>query len=156
VNTPLRNWTSSHPHRLDPRSTRLPPVIKPAVGWTATIVIVERTRRLWNKTTHEVQFYLSTLPPTVLKLPPPFASIGALKTAALDLGCHLGEDACRVRSLTRQFVFITFAVNALNRVAGKQSQAEVSAQQWMSASCCGYAQRHCDPAKTPPLAVNSF
>ena len=27
-----------------------------------TIVIVERFRYLWNKTTHEVQFYLSSLP----------------------------------------------------------------------------------------------
>jgi len=27
-----------------------------------TIVIVERTRHLWNKTTHEIQFYLSSLP----------------------------------------------------------------------------------------------
>ena len=26
-----------------------------------TVVIVERTRRLWNQTTHEVQFYLSSL-----------------------------------------------------------------------------------------------
>ena len=27
-----------------------------------TIVIVERVRHLWNKTTYEVQFYLSSLP----------------------------------------------------------------------------------------------
>ena len=27
-----------------------------------TIVMVERTRHLWNKVTHEVQFYLSSLP----------------------------------------------------------------------------------------------
>jgi len=27
-----------------------------------TIVIVERCRYLWNKTTHELQFYLSSLP----------------------------------------------------------------------------------------------
>ena len=31
------------------------------IGLT-TIVIVERTRRLWNKNTHQVQFYLSSLP----------------------------------------------------------------------------------------------
>ncbi|WP_051041546.1 ISAs1 family transposase [Oscillatoria nigro-viridis] len=32
--------------------------------WTdiQTIVIVERFRYLWNKTTHEVQFYLNSLP----------------------------------------------------------------------------------------------
>ncbi len=27
-----------------------------------SIVMVERTRHLWNKVTHEVQFYLSSLP----------------------------------------------------------------------------------------------
>jgi len=48
-------WTFS----LDP----LPPLHQ-AEEWLGlqTIVIVERTRHLWNKTTHEIQFYLSSLP----------------------------------------------------------------------------------------------
>ncbi len=33
-----------------------------------TVVIVERTRRLWNKTTHEVQFYLSSSLADALKI----------------------------------------------------------------------------------------
>jgi len=39
------------------------PSIKQTRGQDCKVVIVERTRRLWNKTTHEVQFYLSSLPP---------------------------------------------------------------------------------------------
>ncbi|NQE38655.1 hypothetical protein E5S67_06440 [Microcoleus sp. IPMA8] len=31
-------------------------------AYIQTIVIVERCRYLWNKTTHELQFYLSSLP----------------------------------------------------------------------------------------------
>ncbi len=33
-----------------------------------TVVIVERTRRLWNETTHEVQFYLSSLEADAVKI----------------------------------------------------------------------------------------
>ncbi len=32
------------------------------------MVIVERTRRLWNETTHEVQFYLSSLEADAVKI----------------------------------------------------------------------------------------
>ena len=33
-----------------------------------TVVIVERTRRLWNETTHEGQFYLSSLEADAVKI----------------------------------------------------------------------------------------
>lgn len=33
-----------------------------------TIVVVERFRSLWNKTTHEIQFYLTSLPPDAQQL----------------------------------------------------------------------------------------
>ena len=33
-----------------------------------TLVILERTRRLWNETTHEVQFYLSSLEADAVKI----------------------------------------------------------------------------------------
>ena len=38
--------------------------------WTGleTVVIVERTRRLWKETTHEVQFYLSSLEADAVKI----------------------------------------------------------------------------------------
>ncbi|WP_254564431.1 ISAs1 family transposase [Oscillatoria sp. HE19RPO] len=56
-------------HRLETRKVWAVPVgvlarlYKPE-EWESlqTIVIVGRTRNLWNKTTHEVQFYLSSLP----------------------------------------------------------------------------------------------
>ena len=43
--------------------THCPPLYQ-AGEWAGlqTIVIVERTRHLWNQTTHEIQFYLSSLP----------------------------------------------------------------------------------------------
>ncbi len=56
-------------HRLETRKAKAVSVAQ--VGglykqeqWAGlrTIVIVERVRHLWNKTTREVQFYLSSLP----------------------------------------------------------------------------------------------
>lgn len=57
-------------HRIETRKVWAVPVgalggIYKQEDWTdiiLTIVIVERFRYLWNKTTHEVQFYLSSLP----------------------------------------------------------------------------------------------
>jgi predicted transposase YbfD/YdcC len=41
---------------------QLPP-LHPSEAWLGlqSIVVVEQTRQLWNKTTHEMQFYLSSL-----------------------------------------------------------------------------------------------
>ncbi len=47
-----------------------------------TIVIVERIRHLWNETTHEIQFYLTSLPCYS-------HSLEHRKSASLDFGCHL-------------------------------------------------------------------
>ena len=56
-------------HRIETRKVVAVPVgviggLYKQEDWTdiQTIVIVERFRYLWNKTTHEVQFYLSSLP----------------------------------------------------------------------------------------------
>ncbi|MEG4898487.1 ISAs1 family transposase, partial [Microcoleus sp. F10-B4] len=56
-------------HRIETRKVGAVPVgvlggLYKQEDWTdiQTIVIVERFRYLWNKTTHEVQFYLSSLP----------------------------------------------------------------------------------------------
>jgi len=63
------NTTESGHHRIDTRTVWTLSVdsfaasIKQTWAGLQSIVIVERTRRLWNKTTHEVQFYLSSLPP---------------------------------------------------------------------------------------------
>jgi len=61
--------TEKRHHRLETRKAKAVSVAK--VGglykeeqWVGLrpIVIVERVRHLWNTTTHEVQFYLSSLP----------------------------------------------------------------------------------------------
>jgi predicted transposase YbfD/YdcC len=61
--------TQAGHHRIELRKVwaisldQLPPLYQ-SEQWVGlqTIVIVERTRHLWNKTTHEIQFYLSSLP----------------------------------------------------------------------------------------------
>jgi len=82
--TPREHTTESGHHRIDthrldtlgglvccPSQTR---------GQDCSIVIVERTRRLWNKTTHEVQFYLSSLPPHSPKIAAAIRQHWGLKT----------------------------------------------------------------------------
>ncbi len=67
---PVEHKTEGGHHRREIRSCwtvalhQLPPLHQ-SDEWVGvqTIVIVERTRHLWNQTTHEIQFYLSSLPP---------------------------------------------------------------------------------------------
>ncbi len=64
-----------------------------------SIVRVERTRHLWNKTTHEVMFYLSSLAPDALKLSQVIRKHWSIENQlhwVLDL--NWGEDGCRVRT----------------------------------------------------------
>jgi len=75
--TPREHTTESGHHRIDThRLDTLGGLFAAPIKQTCglKVVIVERTRRLWNKTTHEA-VYLSSLPPHS-KLPLPFASIG--------------------------------------------------------------------------------
>ena len=105
---------------------------EPYCEWAGlqTIVIVERTRRLWNKTTHEVQFYLSTLPPDSPKIAAAIRQHWGIENGLhWTLDVTLGEDACRVRSLHAPHnlsLLRRFAVNALNRVVGKHSLRQKS------------------------------
>jgi predicted transposase YbfD/YdcC len=65
-----------------------------------SIVQVERTRRLWNKTTHEVMFYLSSLAPDALKVSQVIRKHWSIENQlhwVLDI--NWGEDDCRVRTL---------------------------------------------------------
>jgi len=59
--TPREHTTESGHHRIDTRTVwTLGGLVCCPIKQTRgqdCIVIVERTRRLWNKTTHEVQFY---------------------------------------------------------------------------------------------------
>ena len=64
-----------------------------------TIVMVIRTRHLWNKTTHEVMFYLSSLPPNAQKLGKAIRQHWSIENQlhwVLDM--TFGEDACRIRT----------------------------------------------------------
>ncbi len=90
-------------------------------GWVGlrTIVIVERTRQLWNKTTHEIQFYLTSLASDNPRIGGAIRQHWGIENSqhwVLDV--TLGEDACRVRSMhgpQNLAVLRRFALNALNR-----------------------------------------
>ena len=65
-----------------------------------TVVIVERTRRLWNKTTHEVQFYLSSLEADAVKIGRAIRQHWGIENQLhWTLDVTFGEDSSRVRRL---------------------------------------------------------
>ena len=64
-----------------------------------TIVMVERTRHLWNKVTHEVQFYLSSLPPDSGNLGNAIRTHWGIENQVhWTLDVTFSEDDCRIRS----------------------------------------------------------
>ncbi len=100
-----------------------------------TIVMVERTRHLWNKVTHEVQFYLSSLPADAQNLGNAIrthwgiekrcdpARVSRARERAPRHQVHwtldvtFSEDHCRIRSChaPRNFALLRrMALNALN------------------------------------------
>ena len=83
-----------------------------------TIVMVERTRHLWNKVTHEVQFYLSSLPPDASVLGRAIRTHWGIENQVhWTLDVTFSEDYCRIRSChsPRNFALLRrMALNALN------------------------------------------
>jgi predicted transposase YbfD/YdcC len=134
---------SAH-HRIETRQVWsfaiecLPPLHE-AHEWVGlrTIVVVKRIRHLWNKTTHEVQFYLSSLPADNPRIGAAIRQHWGIENSqhwVLDV--TLGEDACRVRSLhapQNLAVLRRFALNALNREStAKRSLKQKSKQAAMN------------------------
>lgn len=84
-----------------------------------TIVIVERYRHLWNGTTHEVQFYLSSLLPDAQmngRVIRQHWTIENQQHWILDVTWH--EDECRIRSLNSPLnlaILRRMALNAVNQ-----------------------------------------
>lgn len=123
---PSEHTTEAGHHRIETRKLwaiaieQFPPLHQ-ADEWIGlkTLVIVERTRHLWNHTTHEVQFYLSSLPADS----PRFASAirqhwGIENSLHWTLDVTFAEDACRVRSLhapQNLALLRRFALNTLNQ-----------------------------------------
>jgi len=88
-NTPKRRHHRTEIRKVWTFSDPLPPLHQ-AEEWLGlqTIVIVERTRHLWNKTTHEIQFYLSSLPSESPRIAAAIRQHWG-KFLALDARCHL-------------------------------------------------------------------
>jgi predicted transposase YbfD/YdcC len=82
-----------------------------------TIVVVERFRYLWNGTTHEVQFYLSSLPPDAQingRIIRQHWTIENQEHYVLDV--TFNEDRCRIRSLHSPRNLATLRRLSLNAV----------------------------------------
>ena len=89
---------------------------KPSGHRLQTIVMVIRTRHLWNKTTREVIFYLSSLPPDAQRLGKAIRQHWSIEnqlhwildvtlrcdpaevSSAKERAPREGEDACRIRT----------------------------------------------------------
>ncbi|WP_137669637.1 ISAs1 family transposase, partial [Sphaerospermopsis reniformis] len=64
-----------------------------------SVVMVVRERRLWNQTTREVQFYLSSLPSDAQLLGRAIRKHWGIENQAhWILDCTFAEDSCRIRS----------------------------------------------------------
>ncbi len=84
-----------------------------------SIVMVERTRHLWNKVTHEVQFYLSSLPADAQNLGNAIRTHWGIENQVhWTLDVTFNEDHCRVRAgnSPRNLALLRrMALNALNQ-----------------------------------------
>ena len=84
-----------------------------------TIVMVERTRHLWNKVTHEVQFYLTSLPANAQNLGNAIRTHWGIENQVhWTLDVTFNEDHCRIRSChsPRNLALLRrIALNALNQ-----------------------------------------
>ena len=84
-----------------------------------TIVMVERTRHLWNKVTHEIQYRLSSLPAEAQNLGNAIRTHWGIENQVhWTLDVTFNEDHCRIRSChsPRNLALLRrMALNALNQ-----------------------------------------
>lgn len=124
--TPSEHTTEAGHHRIEIRkmwTLRLDqlPTLHQADEWLGlqSIVIVERTRHLWNQTTHEIQFYLSSLPAESPRIASAIRQHWGIENSLhWTLDVTWAEDDCRVRSLHAPHnlaLLRRFALNSLNR-----------------------------------------
>lgn len=118
--------TESGHHRLEKRQvfcvsvTQLPPLHQQQ-SWMGlqSVVMVVRTRQLWNKTTHQVQFYLTSLESDAATIGRAIRLHWGIENKLhWSLDVTFAEDACRVRSAhapQNLSLLRRIALNALNR-----------------------------------------
>jgi predicted transposase YbfD/YdcC len=130
--TPTEDKIEAGHHRIEIRKVwslaldQLPPLYQ-APEWVGlqTIVIVERTRYLWNKMTHEIHFYLCSLPPESPRIGAAIRQHWGIENSlhwVLDV--TFDEDNSRVRSMhaPQNLALVRrFALNALNREPTRRS-----------------------------------
>lgn len=113
-------------HRLETRQvfcvpvTQLPPLHQQQ-DWIGlqSVVMVVRTRQLWNKTTHQVHFYLTSLESHAAKVGRAIRLHWGIENELhWTLDVTFAEDACRVRSAhapQNLSLVRRIALNALNQ-----------------------------------------
>jgi len=118
--------TQSAHHRIETRQVfcvsvnHLPPLHQQQ-NWLGlkTVVMVVRTRQLWNKTTHDVQFYLTSLESNATQIGQAIRLHWGIENQLhWSLDVTFAEDACRVRSAhapQNLSLLRRIALNALNR-----------------------------------------
>lgn len=122
----VENLTESGHHRIETRQvfcvpvTEFPPLHQQET-WLGlqTVVMVVPTRQLWNKTTHQMQFYLTSLETDAAKVGRAIRLHWGIENELhWTLDVTFAEDACRVRSAhapQNLSLLRRIALNALNR-----------------------------------------
>jgi predicted transposase YbfD/YdcC len=126
IEVSLDTRTESGYHRLETRQvfcvplSQLPPLYQQQ-NWLGlrTVVMVKRTRRLWNQITHAVQFYLTSLNSDAAQLGRAIRLHWGIENQVYwTLDVTFAEDACRVRSAhapQNLALLRRVALNALNQ-----------------------------------------
>jgi len=154
-------------HRVEKRQVWSVPVseLPPLHGqdnWDGllTVVMVMRTRHLWNKTTNEVHFYISSLKSDAQLIAHAIRSHwGVENSLHWSLDVTFAEDASRIRSghSPQNFSLLRrFALNALNRESTlKRSNCQKSARASMNNNYMLTVLDACFPSQSS-LLVNQI